>query len=465
MSVTRRYTVPIEAFWSAWHRVRGRVSADYLLRRAARGAIWNLSGEAFARLATLGATVVTARLLGAGHFGALALVQLSVSTLSTLSGLGVGLIVVKFVSEHFETDRVQAGSFLGTSILICAIAGIVGSSLLLGLAGPVAGELLGRRDLRTPVALAAGVLLAGPLADAFTGGLNGMQRFRERSALVAARGCLDAGGLIVGSAIWGLEGGVTGYLAAEVTSALAGWWLLRREAARCDIVLRWIPQRKILVTLLRFGIPAMAASGLFTTCTWVSTLILAHREGGLPLVALFTVSMRWYLVIQFVPNAAGVVLLPLLGSLWASGRIQQFRRLLKSTLLIDAGLVIPLTAAVVLLAPLLLGLQGRGFPHDEVPFDVLALAAIPSTLNNVLSQAAVSLRQTFWWVASDLALAGVLLGVAIEQVPASGVLGLSVAYLSAYLVTDLVILPALAPLWRSDTGDSAGRTLASRSQP
>jgi O-antigen/teichoic acid export membrane protein len=100
-----------------------------------------------------------------------------------------------------------------------------------------------------------------------------------------------------------------------------------------------------------------------------------------------------------------------------------------------------------------LRLNGSYYARDTLPLVILAVAAVPSAVNNVLSSASVSVGAIRAWLLSDVVLAGALVGVALWLAPREGAAGLAAAYLAAYLATDASLV---LPLRRRLTASLAG---------
>jgi hypothetical protein len=104
---------------------------------------------------------------------------------------------------------------------------------------------------------------------------------------------------------------------------------------------------------------------------------------------------------------------------------------------------------IALAAPLLLGLSGAFYADHPLPLIVLALASIPTALNNVLSGTAVGLGAMRAWLVSDIILAVVLVGTAAALVGGLGATGLALAYLAGYVATDLALAGPLSKRLRA----------------
>ena len=144
----------------------------------------------------------------------------------------------------------------------------------------------------------------------------------------------------------------------------------------------------------------------------------------------------------------GTVLFPMLSGMSTSEQRAEFRTLFRAYLATTMGLAFSTGVVLFLGAKLILSLRGSPGPQAVETLQILAIAAIPTTLNSVLGQGAVALNRVRWWLFSDGALAVALLGSAVILIPARGSVGLAFAYLIGYSVTCVAILPAFSTLSR-----------------
>ena len=167
--------------------------------------------------------------------------------------------------------------------------------------------------------------------------------------------------------------------------------------------------------------------------------LLADQPLGYQQVAQFNVAYRWSLVVLFLPASMAPILLPLLANLRAEGALRSFLRLLRTNLWLNVILTALPAGVLIVLRDEVLGLSGSSYVAESATFVVLMVATVPTALNSVMSQAALSLDAIRAWLLSDLALALVLVGVAWVLIPRHQSVGLAVGYAVAYLVTCFVL--------------------------
>src|SRR5262249_51806636 len=118
----------------SWHSAAQAVSglwrADSLGGRYARGAVWSLAATVLSEGSNLVSSIIAARLLGRGQFGALGMTQSTAGMLGIFAGLGFGLTATRFVAEFRTLNPARAGRIIALS---SAVATVSGTLLALGL--------------------------------------------------------------------------------------------------------------------------------------------------------------------------------------------------------------------------------------------------------------------------------------------------------------------------------------------
>jgi O-antigen/teichoic acid export membrane protein len=185
----------------------------------------------------------------------------------------------------------------------------------------------------------------------------------------------------------------------------------------------------------------MLASVALQPALWIGQLTLARQPDGLAAVGTFAVALRWHAIALFVPSTMGSVLLPMLGRLRATGQSGDARSLFLRYGALTLAFSSIACLGLVVGADLLMGLQGPAYAGGAGVLAVLAVAVVPTALNNVLSQRAVAEGRLALWVTSDVALATTLAVCAVVLVPRFHGAGLATAYLAAYIATCLVLIP------------------------
>ena len=290
------------------------------------------------------------------------------------------------------------------------------------------------------VAGGAGVIAVVTVSSVQLGGLTGLEAFREVAILQGLEslltGCLTVIGILAG----GLQVAMIGWMIGEALTAAASVAVTRYVSRRADVPVSYRVQKSEWLALWRLGLPALVGSSFVLAAILGSQRLLAAGAHGLSAVAAFNVAYRWQLVALFVPSAMAPIFLPILSELKSVGRIQEFRKVLRINLFSNVFFTIAAGLLILAVGPLVMGLTGHFYGTQTTVLAVLLVATIPTVVNNVLSQTAVSVGAVAAWVWSDVVLAVSFAIVAVILVPRHGAIGLSLAYVVGYVVTCVALV-------------------------
>lgn len=408
-----------------------------LRARVALGAFWSLVGAALSRGFLLAASVVCARLLGAGGFGALGMIQSTVGMFGVFAGLGLGLTATKYVAEFRQSDPERAGRILGLSAAVAFLAGAVMAAMLVFAAPILSRTILAAPRLRGPLALGAGLVFFGAINGAQTGALAGFEAFSPIARVNLWSGLLSFPLIVLGVWRGGLAGAIAGMIAALAVNWLLNHRALARQCQRAGVPRTLAGCTRECPILHQFSLPALLASIVVAPALWLSSALLARQAHGYAQLGLYTAADKWRLLILFVPTSISTTTLPVLSNLYGEGDGRGFRGVFRTNLLLNAGLALLAALVVALLATPILAIYGPAFRVGRSVLIVLAFAALPVALNTVLGQPLVAARRMWWRFAFDLLLVASLLGLAWALVPRWGALGLATAYALSFGVTSL----------------------------
>jgi O-antigen/teichoic acid export membrane protein len=126
--------------------------------------------------------------------------------------------------------------------------------------------------------------------------------------------------------------------------------------------------------LWRFTLPALLSTLLATPAGWLSRAMLLNLNGGYAEMGLVNAANQWMNLVQFLPLMMGSVLVPMFASLNAAGRPEEFRKLLRYNLLLNAAATVGLGLPLVLFARQILAWYGPGFADGVTIFNLTMLA-------------------------------------------------------------------------------------------
>jgi O-antigen/teichoic acid export membrane protein len=433
--------------------------ANSLRARFTTAAFWSIAGAVISRGCVLLASIACARLLGETGFGELGMIQSTVGVFGIFAGLGLGLTATKFVSEFRDSDPERAGQILGLSSVTAIVSGAVMTLALVAASPYLAKHMLRAPQLAMPLALSAGLVFFGGLNGAQTGALIGLEAFRRISAINLWVGLATFFFVMVGTLRYGLRGAVAGFVAALAFNWLLNNVALRQECRRYGIQFQFLNCAKQQHILYRFTLPAFLASVIVGPAIWVCNAMLVNQPDGYARMGLYTAADKWRLLILFIPTSVSGTVLPILSSLYSSGDITGYNKILNANLALHFGLVALPAVAIAIFASPILSVYGAAYRSAWPILMILSFSAIPEALNNILGYAAIVSVSVWWRLWFDILLAATLLGFALWAIPRWAAAGLAGAYAAAFSLTAAglaLFLRGRSPDMKTETSEAAG---------
>jgi O-antigen/teichoic acid export membrane protein len=435
--------------------LRNRVHRGFL-----QSAGWLLGGAATGRLFSLLATIAVARLVAPKEFGQLTIVQTAVVFLAGAAALGLGLAVTRQVARTRVADPAAAGRYLGVALWVTACSAVVIVAGCLAARHLIAEAVLQDAGLTDFVSAGAGAIAFAALAAVGQGGLMGLESFRLGAVAQASQGVIASAGLLTGAAVAEVHGALVGFTAGNALAALVAFMLLQRASADAGIRLSWEVRAEEWRRLWRLGLPSLVAFLVVYAALFGGQLLLSRQENGYAQIGLFNLAYRWHLAIMFVPSAIAPILLPMMTRLRSEERAGDARGLLRFNVALVLGLTAIPALVIAAASHPILAFNGSFYASHTSVLILLALATIPSAVNNVLSSASLSLGAVGAWLASDVALAIAFAGAAAALIPTSAAVGLAAAYLIGYVATDAVLIGAIRARMRDRSPSPTGEPVA-----
>ncbi len=398
--------------------------------RLARSVGWSVIGSGFAQGGSFISSLVLARILGKESFGQFALIQSTVTAVTCVASLGLGLTATKYISEYRASQPEKIGRLLGFSSMLVVLTGLFFSIALVACA-PMLAVRADHAGLATGFRLSAIYVFFQTLTGYQLGILAGFEAFRSIGRIGIACGLVSP--LL---SWWGaLKYGIPGAVIAQCAGATLLWSLyevaVRAACREKGIVVQlrgaW-EQRSILTQV---SVPAAACGMVWSLAAWGSNNILV-KTCGYGELAIFTAVYNLRSVVMFFPSLIFRVAAPRLNYMFAVGDLTGYIRAFWRTVGMNAVLAIFWAALAFLGGHLFVGLFGKQFAGSNSLLGLfLGSVVIEVTAGNLYMALIASCR--FWWNLVIISLwALVLLAASALAAPRYGATGLAIAYLAAW---------------------------------
>lgn len=405
-----------------------------------RGARGTLGVRVFGLLVGYSSSVLLARVLGAGDFGAYRYALGWANLLTVIACLRADVLVVREVASAPGHSASPLVRFARNLTFVTATATVLIAGALVALFDALRPESL---EL-TVFWLALGVLVATSLATVYRGALE------ARGAVVRAQWpdvVLRQGGLLLALGVALLLGVPMTAGSAMAFHVLAGFaalaglgWMWRRT--RAEAPPRPDAPAPRLSTWLIAAAPMTMAALLASVNTQADLILLgvfASREE----VGQYAVAVRLANLVSYVLIAANIPLRPVVARLWKEGKVEALQSTLSGVcarVLVVAALI---AAGLIALGPLLLGVFG---PDFVVAADALRVLTAAQLLSAIAGPVGIVLMMSGHERATFVGLAvGAVTNVGLNAllIPRYGILGAAMATATGVFVWNAVLLVAL----------------------
>jgi len=371
------------------HTNKPRLSAlasHPLARQMARGTLWSLTSNGVGQAFSLLGSVVTARCLGAGDFGKLAIVIATVNVFAVIGSAGLGLAATKHVAQFRESDPQRTGRVIGMSSATAMFMGALVCAILVALAPWIAVKLLVAPTLVRELRISAVILFFGSVNAYQVGALAGFEAFRSTAVANLVRGLGGFPLLVVGAVYGGLTGAVIANGLMAALSCAAHGLMLRKRCHRHGIRISYDLQREDLRVLYRYCLPALIAGMSYIPAVWASNAALA-RAAGYVETGLFQAAFHWQTVSLFLAVGVGNVGFPMLAANLRSHR--SYVRVLAGNFSLTTGLTVASALLVAVAAPYIARLYGPQFNNATTVIRIMSACGVLIAIN-------ISAGQIIW---------------------------------------------------------------------
>jgi O-antigen/teichoic acid export membrane protein len=366
---------------------------------------------------------------------------------ATFAGLGMAATATKYVAEFRTKDPVRTGQIILFSELITILVSAAAAALLVIFAPEIATHSFSDRAAAPLLQRSAALLFFTAVANAASGALTGLERFRDLSMITLVGGIATIVAFIPGCYWYGTKGALWGLAIGSAVTWLLTYIRLKTVCASMGIPLSlriFQPQWQIL---WRFGIPSLLGSAMIAPVTWASTAFLVRSSRGYGEMSLFNAANQWRIGLMFLPATLGNLLLPVMANLFAQDEHHDsFLRVVIYGALVNVGVMGICAAMLIIFSRYAMCLFGVAFTGGTGVLVFLALSMPVTAFNNHCSRVLSSTGQMWQSFSADLTWGAMLLLTSLLLIPRHGARGLGEAYLAASLAQVLCIS---IYLWRT----------------
>lgn len=411
-----------------------RVWKSEIGHRIASGALWSIFGTATAKFFVLAAGIICARILGSAGYGELGLVRSTISMFVVFGTAGMGVTAAKHIAQYRKSNPVEAGKIYLITIIFGLISAFVVSVIIFFLAPELIKADLNTRSLQLDIQIGIVILFASIVNGAVSGNLAGFEAFKTISINGFISSFVETVLIIAGAFYFGVTGAVLGYGIGMASLLLLNYISSKKLLHKNNIFPKLTSlQGKDFKILYKFSLPAALSSFLVAPVYWVVRTMLINFNGFSQL-GVYEAADQWRMIILFVPSALSQIILPILSSKLGEGSQRDYWKVLKYNLWLNGGITFLLATGVVVLAPFIMQLYGKGFDNPLI-VSILAYSTVMSSLAAVIGLCIVSRGKVWTGLGFNIGWAFMFAGgTYLALFYGLGIIGVGLALFASYTV-------------------------------
>lgn len=414
-------------------KVRKRFSINSeLMQRLASGAFWTLLGNLISRFLSVAAMIVLARLLGTSEFGEFSVLQSTLLTLQTLSGLGLGWAATRYVAKYKLTDLERVGRVSYFSENAALIAGCVCALILIFGADWVAEHVLEAQHLASLLKIISFSIALSATLGVKNGILMGLGKFRWLAYFNVFSGCWTFLLVVGGGWFFGLLGAA---LALALAAALDFFLMsfISRRAFQSEGISKtrqgaWSER----AMFWEFGLPAVIGGGVFQLAIWFSSVLLVRQPSGYSEMGFYAAANQWFSALMFLPTIISQAAVPLISERLGVGDFGNVKRIFTNSLIANSSIVFGVVFLGSLFSPWIMGLYGPSYADKWPTLIFLLVAAGLAAIQAPAAQIISSSGRMWFALVMQISFAIVFCGLSFFLV-GYGSAGMAVARVFAYV--------------------------------
>jgi O-antigen/teichoic acid export membrane protein len=421
-------------------RLKAALKRSPLAARMTRGAFWSVASSGINRALGLAVSIVVARIIGKTLFGELGVIQSTMSVFAMVAGFGTSLTATRHVAKYRDEDPARAGRIAALAGSVSMISAAIVAGVVVAIAPWLAARVLNAPHVAPLVRLGAALIFFEAWNGAKAGALAGLEAFQAIARVDLFAGLTGVACTAAGVWLGGIEGALLGMVAGAAAHSLGYSIALRQAAAEHQIPLASRRAFDEWRVLLGFSLPSLLAAASASLVNWLCRVVVVNEPDGYAQMGLFQAAAQWRTAILFLPATLGHAFLPVLSNMVGKRDEASYRKILRTSVTINATVAVVAACVVCVAAPLILRGYGRDFAGGQPVLVVLALASVLSATVGMVGQAIISAGEMWLGFALNGVWGGVVLG-ATWLLRREGAYGFAIANLIAYsvhLVTSFV---------------------------
>lgn len=351
------------------------IDAVSLIKRFISAVSWGVVGSVISRLSLLVTSIIIARMLGVIKFGEYGILISTVQLFTSLSGLGLGLTAVKYVSQYRENDLDKTQRIMSATLLLAFFSGLGMMLVLLAASHFICTEIISASHISGLLKISAPMLLFGTISGVSIGIMQGLELFKKIARINLITGIITF--IIASTAVYfyGLTGVVAASVLIQFFVCIIYGYFVYIEFRRRKLRFSFFSFRYEYKLLIGFSLPAFLSNVLVGPVMWIASTMLVNQPNGYRELGLFTAADQWKTILLYIPAIIGASITPIMSERFGQGYLGDVRKTVKVTMTLAVIAVVPAGIALSIASPWVMSQYGEDYSSGWLVLTVILLTA------------------------------------------------------------------------------------------
>jgi O-antigen/teichoic acid export membrane protein len=415
----------------------GRIRKRYFQKgslgnRFAGAVFWSFAGVSVSNAAGLVTSVALARIMGREGYGEVGVLLSTLSLLSQLGGLGLGVTAVKYAAQLRCTQPTTVGSLLGTLLTIGVIS-YAAAAAVIALFAPELAAVVNRPSLCNPIRFSGLLLLIQGIDSIQVGILAGFEAFKRLARVTMLRVGLSLPLSIACAYLFGLYGLVGALIISGLFTLLLNRHAVDKALRENNVYLQYGIDLARLNTLWEFSLPAFISATLTVGSNWGLNAMIVNQKNGYLEMGIYNAAYQWRAFAILIPGVCNSVVLAIQANLHASNDQKNYYKSIVGNLVVQCLVAAVVVGILISLAPMIMKVYGGEYSQGSGLLIFLALGWFFLTPNWILWNAMISSGKVWWGLLLNSLGVGILFLMA-SRMKGSGARGIALALLFSSII-------------------------------
>ena len=346
------------------------------------GVIINILVAALSRIAALISAIISARLLGKVFYGQLGVINNTITLVSILSGLGLGITTIKYVSEYKDKDIDKVSRIISFSLLASLFSGIVVSLIIVIFSNYISSNLIGDPNFKKYIEISMIMVITGNFVSTQNGVIIGLELYKQlaKASIINSLALVILQPLLIYK--FKLDGAIYSMIICSIINVLNNINILRAGFKKNHIKISKNNIFEGKIILYRFSLPLLLSSIITSVPVWLINARIASSTNGFSELGIFNAANQWKSLILFLPNTISQLIIPIITQKYEKKDTHSLYKITNKSSFLLICIIVPISLIIVIFSKWIMSRYGLSFKNS---FNILILVVITSSILAIIN--------------------------------------------------------------------------------